>query len=188
MQESYEEDVASHFGHPRRAGVGNDFRRSVRWGGKRRPAIELRNQTVSQADLVQSWRRQQRQHRYGEVGASAAESKTLSMRGNSKCENRESPAVSESLDAERSANALGGTADMHVAGQSDGSVVPTTPTNNEGAEPSAESAEERDPTKRNIEQDALDPTQSRVMRRIGGLSGVREAAKRVRARLKVGAV
>ena len=36
MQESYEEDLASHFGHPRRAGVGNDFRRSVRRGGKRR--------------------------------------------------------------------------------------------------------------------------------------------------------
>jgi len=108
------------------------------------------------------------------------------MRGNSKRENRESPAVSKSLDAERSANAWGGTADMHVAGQSDGSVVPAKLVNNEGAEPSAESAEERGPTKRNTEQDALHRTQSRVKRRSGGLGGVREA--RFRARLKVGAV
>ena len=151
--------------------------------------MELRNQTVSQADPVQSWRRQQRQHRQGEVGASAAESKTLGMRGNSKRENRESPAVSESLDADRSANALGGTADRHVAGQSDGSVVPTKRANNEGARPSAESAEERDPTKRNTEQNALDRTQSRVLRRTSGLFGVREAANAwFRARLKVGAV
>ena len=176
MKESYEEDLANHFGHPRRAVVGNDLRRSVRQGGKRRPAMELRNQTLSQADPVQFWRRQQRQHRPGEVRASATESKNLSMRGNSKRENRESPAVSESIDAERSANALGGTADMHVAGQSDGSVVPTKPTNNEGAEPSAESAKERDPTQRNTEQDALHRTQSRVLRRSGGLHGVREAA------------
>src|SRR3990172_8493816 len=100
------------------------------------------------------------------------------MRGNSKRENRESPAISESFDAERSANALSGTADMHVAGQSDGSVVPTKPANNEGAEPSAESAKERDPTKRNTEQDALHRTQSRVLRRTSGLYGVREAARK----------
>lgn len=100
------------------------------------------------------------------------------MRGNSKRENRESPAISASLDAERSANALGGTADRRVAGQSDGSVVPTKPTNNEGAEPSAESAKERDPTKRNTAQDALHRTQSRVLRRPGGLHGVREAARK----------
>ena len=117
--------------------------------------------------------------------ASAAESKTLSMRGNSKRENRESPAISESSDAERSANALGGTADMHVAGQSDGSVVPTKPTNNEGAEPSAESAKERDPTKRNTEQDALHRTLSRVNRRSGGLSGVREVSRPTQGRSRM---
>ena len=97
------------------------------------------------------------------------------MRGNSKRENRESPAVSDSVESERSANALGGTADMHVAGQSDGSVVPTKPANNEGAEPSAELAEERDPTKRNAKQDALHRTPSRTKRRSRGLHGVREA-------------
>jgi RNA-directed DNA polymerase len=69
---------------------------------------------------------------------------------------------------------------MHVAGQSDGSVVPTKPTNNEGAEPSAESAKERNPTKRNTEQVALYRTQSRVLRRSGGLYGVREAARKGR--------
>jgi RNA-directed DNA polymerase len=86
--------------------------------------------------------------------------------------------VSESIDADRSANAWGGTADMHVAGQSDGSVVPGKPTNNEGAEPSAELAEERDPTKRNARQDALHRTLSRTKCRSCGLHGVREAARK----------
>ena len=99
------------------------------------------------------------------------------MSENSKRENREIPTVSDNV-SERSANATGGTADAYADGKSDGSVVPANPTNKGGAEPSAESAEERDPAKRNAEQDALHRTQSRVKRRSRGLSGVREAARR----------
>ncbi len=56
--------------------------------------------------------------------------------------------------------------------------TPTNPANNSGTEPPAESAEERDPAKRNAEQAALHRTQSRVKRRSRGLSGVREAARK----------
>ena len=42
--------------------------------------------------------------------------------------------MSESQDAERSANALGGTADMYVAGQSDELVVLTTQANKRGCD------------------------------------------------------
>jgi len=51
------------------------------------------------------------------------------MSGNSKRENREIPVVSASLETERSANAPGGTADMHAAGKSDELVVLTTQAN-----------------------------------------------------------
>ncbi len=100
------------------------------------------------------------------------------MSENFKRENREIPTVSNSSELERSANASGGTADMYADGKSDGSVVPTNPANNSGTEPPAESAEERDPAKRNAEQAALHRTQSRVKRRSRGLSGVREAARK----------
>ncbi len=100
------------------------------------------------------------------------------MSENFKRENREIPTVSNSSELERSANASGGTADMHTDGKSDGSVVPSNPANNGGAEAPAESAEERDPAKRNAEQAALHRTQSRVKRRSRGLSGVREAARK----------
>ena len=67
---------------------------------------------------------------------------------------------------------------MHADGKSDGSVVPANPANNGGAEASAESAEERDPAKRNAEQAALHRTPSRDRRRSRGLGGVREAARK----------
>lgn len=100
------------------------------------------------------------------------------MSENFKRENREIPTVSNSSELERSANASGGTADAYAVGKSDGSIVPANPANKGGAEPSAESAEGRDPAKRNAEQDALHRTQSRVQRRSRGLSGVREAARK----------
>ncbi len=99
------------------------------------------------------------------------------MSGNSKRENREIPAVSDD-ESERSANASGGKVDMHAAGKSDGSIVPAKATNKGGAESSAELSEERGPAKRNIDQDALHLTQSRVNRRSRGLAGVREAARK----------
>ncbi len=100
------------------------------------------------------------------------------MSENFKRENREIPTVSNSPELERSANASGGTAGVNAVGKSDGSVVPANPANKGGAEPPAESAEERDPAKRNAEPDALHRTPSRVKRRSRGLAGVREAARK----------
>lgn len=54
------------------------------------------------------------------------------------------------------------------------------PTNNDSAETSTESSEERDLARRNIEQSNLDRTQSRNCRRSSGLRGVREAARNSR--------
>ena len=100
------------------------------------------------------------------------------MRGNSKCENREVPAVSESPDLERSENTSGGNADMHAAGKSDGLIVPAKSMNKGAAEASTESAEESNPTKRNADQTDLHRTPSRKERKSYGLFGVREAARR----------
>jgi RNA-directed DNA polymerase len=65
---------------------------------------------------------------------------------------------------------------MNASGKSDGSIVPLNPANNDAAEASAESAEERGPARRNTEQSNLDRTQSRKSRRSSGLHGVREMA------------
>ena len=100
------------------------------------------------------------------------------MSGNFKRENREIPMVSNSKDEERSVNVSDGTADVYTVGKSDGSIVPANPTNNDGTEPSAESAEERGPVKRNVDQPALHRTPSRTKRRSRGLAGVREAARK----------
>ncbi len=69
---------------------------------------------------------------------------------------------------------------MNARGKSDGSIVPMNPTNNDAAEASTESAKERDPARRNIDQSNLDRTQSRNHRRSSGLHGVREAARNSR--------
>ena len=51
--------------------------------------------------------------------------------------------------------------DMHVAGESDSSIVPEKPANKDGVPLSAESVEGRGLTKENTEQSLLDRTQSR---------------------------
>ena len=93
--------------------------------------------------------------------------------------------VSKSQDRERPENASGGTAGMHAVGKSDGSVVPAKPANKGAAEAPAESAEERDPAKRNADQDNLYRTPGRNEYRLSGLERVRE---RFRARLEARAV
>lgn len=61
----YEEGVAYHFGLRRRCDCGNNVVLSVRAGGKRRPAIELRNQFfVPCVDRVLPWGRQHSVYRY----------------------------------------------------------------------------------------------------------------------------
>ena len=67
---------------------------------------------------------------------------------------------------------------MNARENSDESVVPSTSANNDGAEPSAESIEERDSAKRNAEQTDLLRTPGRIKRKSSGLHGVREAARK----------
>jgi hypothetical protein len=81
----------------------------------------------------------------GKAVADTAESKNLSMRGNSNRENRETPGTSQRTFFElweRSENASGDTADMNVPGESDDFVVPTKWANKTGT-PVAESMEGR---------------------------------------------
>jgi RNA-directed DNA polymerase len=109
----------------------------------------------------------------------SAESKNLSMRRNFNRENRETLSISndgQQPSLERSANAHGGNAGMHVERESDGCVVPAKSANNAKTNFSAEPMEGRQPANRNIEQATLDRTQNRTPRS-RGLYGVREAAE-----------
>ena len=93
----------------------------------------------------------------GEADVDTAESKNLSMRRNSK---RESPEISASASnhaiVERSENASGGTADMHVSGKSDDFVVPTKLANKTGT-PVADSMEGRRSPKSSCVRFAIAP-------------------------------
>jgi hypothetical protein len=66
--------------------------------------------------------------------------------------------------------------DTYVGGESDGRVLPTKCSNNDGV-PSAEGMEGRRPTKENAEQTTAPRTQSRT-RASSGLLGVREVARK----------
>lgn len=143
--------------------------------------MELRNQDYSCADLVKKWGRQHVGPRFGERSDGTAESKNLSMSGNSKRENREiSHASQRTFDWERSANVFDGKADAYAGEKSDGVVVPAKSANNDATEASAESMEERTPAERNAEQADSDRTPSRSKRESHGLPGVREAARKDR--------
>ena len=108
----------------------------------------------------------------------AAESKTLGMRGNSLHGNRETPATSSAGGGEeRSEKAYRRTSDMHVAGESDGPIVPKKRANKAGPTAAAESVEGRGPTKGNALQTTAGRTQGREPAS-RGLWGVREAARR----------
>ncbi|MDP4000597.1 MAG: group II intron reverse transcriptase/maturase [bacterium] len=88
------------------------------------------------------------------------------------------------MEADRPEKARGHKSDMHVAGESDSSIVPGKPANKGGVPLPAESAEGRELTKENTGQSLLDRTQRRnsdgtpFVPRSRGLSGVREAARK----------
>jgi len=67
---------------------------------------------------------------------------------------------------------------MNANRKSDGSIVPATTANKGAAGAPAEPSEERDPANRNAEQAVLRRTPSRTKRRLRGLHGVREAARK----------
>jgi len=104
-----------------------------------------------------------------------AQSKTLSMRGNSLHGNREIPEVpAQDGVAGRPEKAQCLKSGVDTAGKSDGCIVPERPSN-KGDMP-AEMVEGRQPTERNTSQSATPRTQSRTGVSIG-LQGVREAAR-----------
>ena len=118
----------------------------------------------------------------------AAESKTPSMRGNSMRENRETQATAPSDGGgARSGKANRRTPDTHVAGESDGPIVPAKRANKAGVSAAAESVEERGPTKGNATGTAARRTQGRTSVS-NGLGRVREAARSARHQPEVGAV
>ncbi len=108
----------------------------------------------------------------------AAESQTPSMRGSSMRGNRETPVASSAAGGEeRSDKAQRRTADAHVAGESDDSIVPAKRANKAGPTTAAESAEGRGSTKGNALRTTAGRTQGRKPAS-RGLWGVREAARR----------
>ena len=98
-----------------------------------------------------------------ESSVNAAESKTLSMRGSSMRENRETPAMpSAGGGVGRPEKAASPTSGMHVAGESDDLIVPTKRANKAGPMAVAESVEGRGSTKGNARRCVTRRTQSRV--------------------------
>jgi hypothetical protein len=120
----------------------------------------------------------------GKSDVTPTESETTSTAGNFPHGSRETPVTSTaSMAADRSEKARCHKPDMHVAGESDSSIVPWKPANNGGAPPPAESAEGRELTEENTGQLLLDRTQRRnadgspFVPRSRGLLGVRAAAR-----------
>src|SRR5262249_40661192 len=104
-----------------------------------------------------------------------AQSKTLSMRGNSSHGNREIPsAPAEDGAAGRSGKAPSRTPGTHAGGKSDGCIVPRKPPN-KGRRP-AEAVEGRQPTKGNTPQTTGPQTQS-WSSALTGLERVRNVAR-----------
>jgi hypothetical protein len=122
----------------------------------------------------------------GESGMSPTESKTTRTVGNLSHGSRETPETSTAfMAADRSEKARCHKSDMHVAGESDSSIVPKKPANKSGERPQAESVEGRGLTKENISQSLLDRTQGRnadgkpFVPRSRGLWGVRQTQRAV---------
>ena len=121
----------------------------------------------------------------GESDVTPTESETTSTAGNFSRGSRETPATSvSSMEADRSEKARCHKSDMHVAGESDSSIVPKKLANKGSVPLPAESVEGRGLTKENTWQSLLDRTQRRnpdgtpFVPRSRGLLGVREAARK----------
>ena len=111
-----------------------------------------------------------------EAAQDAAESKNLSMCGNSMHENRETPSAPRSDDLGR-LEKEDHDANMHADGESDGTIVPGKQANKGGTPPLAEPVEERGPTKGNAFRLTAYRTQSRKGVSLE-LEGVRRVASR----------
>jgi len=176
MREPYGEGPASHTGPESCAGVRKDTGEALTGVHTGQPlSCEINSSGVpttfrgSEGNIAHGVNR--------ELCADPAQSKTLSMCGNSLHGNREIPeAPVHDGGAGRPEKANSRTSDMDASGKSDGCIVPEKPSN-KGGGPPAEVVEERQPTKRNTLQAAAPRTQSRAGVSIG-LQGVREAARK----------
>ncbi len=93
----------------------------------------------------------------GKSDITPTESETTSMVGNFPHGSREIPATSASvMESDRSAKARCHTADMHVAGKSDGSIVPKKRSNKTGT-PAAEIVEGRESPEGKVARTLLTP-------------------------------
>jgi RNA-directed DNA polymerase len=155
-------------------GQSQGYHRSVDRGTGRQ-GIELRNNRIRSADAVPRGGRPHRARREREHRVDSAQSKTPGMSGNSTRENRETPSSPVTV-AGRQEKGMSPTSRMHADGESDGRIVPTKGSNNDGR-PSAESLEGRGPAKENIEQPTPPRTQSRTSES-RGLLGVRAVARK----------
>ena len=97
-----------------------------------------------------------------EPAANAAESETLSMRGNSSHEKREIPRVPAGGAAGRPEKVYDRTSGMYARGKSDDRVVPEKPPNKGVHEAPAEAVEGRRSAKGNTMQATATRTQSRL--------------------------
>lgn len=94
------------------------------------------------------------------------------MRENSSHGNRETPSTSTGSAGDRLEKAMRRPSSMHVAGESDGCIVPEKSSNKAASTAAAEEMEGRQPTKGNTPKTTTLRTQSRV--------GVSDSLKRVR--------
>ncbi len=86
---------------------------------------------------------------HGKLDVAPTESETTRTVGNFSRGSRETQAASASREADRSEKANGHKSDMHAAGESDSSIVPKKPANDDGPKASAELVEGRGLTKEN---------------------------------------
>jgi RNA-directed DNA polymerase len=177
MKEPHKKGVANHLGPESCAGGGNivgEALAGVHAGQPSSSEITL----IGAPTLSPEGEGHTRDSVKRELSAGAAESETLSMRGNSMHGNRETLGTSTTDGVgERSEKARSRTTDMHVTRESDDLIVPKKRANKAGPKAAAESVEGRGTTKGNATQTLLAPDAGPGKRGMG-LWGVREAAKR----------
>ena len=149
MDESSTRERTSEPPWPRVMRWSRGRRRSVD-RGTRRPAIELRNQSVRDADAVKPKRKATSSRALSRAlyESRAVEDPVHAWKLFAP-EQGDPVGARRGLAAGRSEKVSGRTPDMYADGKSDGCVVPMKPPNNDGLNPSAEVVEGRRPTKGN---------------------------------------
>ncbi len=148
MKESYSEVLAGHAGPESYADDGNIVGVATT-GVHAGQVLSSVNRFIPRVDTVQTVEGSITAGATGKCAANAAESKTSSMCGNFKRENREIPSAPWRRRQGRPANLTEGTAGMYADGKSDDFVVLPTRAN-KAAAAVAESVEERESPKGSI--------------------------------------